>query len=101
MRIVLLTLLAFVAVQAVAAEPVKLDSLFDLKEVAFVKQPGTATVAGKTYGNTNQGQILLVQNPPKFTPDVPEYLEMLLKGACDERGEFTFAQVPAAAQELT
>ena len=35
------------------------------------------------------------QSPPKFTPDAPEYHEMLLKGACDQRGEFNFSNVPA------
>jgi len=49
----------------------------------------------KTYGNAASGQILMEQNPPKFTPDAPEYHEMLLKGACDLRGEFHFSQVPA------
>lgn len=49
----------------------------------------------KTYGNDQRGQILMEQNPPKFTPDVPEYHEMLIKGACDLRGEFHFSQVPA------
>jgi hypothetical protein len=34
---------------ALAAGPVKLDNIFDLKEVAFVKQPGTATVAGQAF----------------------------------------------------
>lgn len=50
---------------------------------------------GHTYGNLEQGQILREQNPPKFTPDVPEYHEMLLKGACDAKGEFSFTGVPA------
>jgi hypothetical protein len=49
----------------------------------------------RTYGNDRQGQILLEQNPPKFTPDAPEYHEMLLKGACDASGEFRFERVPA------
>jgi hypothetical protein len=49
----------------------------------------------RTYGNDQQGQILLEQNPPKFTPDVPEYHDMLIKGACDARGEFRFSNVPA------
>jgi len=49
----------------------------------------------KTYGNNERGQILLEQNPPKFTPDAPEYHEMLLKGACDATGVFRFTQVPA------
>lgn len=50
---------------------------------------------GHTYGNTEQGQILLEQNPPKFAPDVPEYHDMLLKGVCDAQGEFRFGEVPA------
>src|SRR5688500_9691859 len=49
----------------------------------------------KTYGNDQQGQILMEQNPPKVTPDVPEYHDMLIKGACDLRGEFNFSNVPA------
>jgi hypothetical protein len=113
---------------AVAAEPLKVDSAFNLDEVRFVKQVGNSTVSGeaflkladgtykncagfnvellpvsayakeritKTYGNDQHGQILMEQNPPKFTPDVPEYHEMLIKGACDQRGEFTFNNVPA------
>ncbi|MBC8025001.1 MAG: hypothetical protein H7Y89_03335 [Steroidobacteraceae bacterium] len=113
---------------AVAGEPVKLDSKFDIEEVRFVKQTGTSTVSGKaslkladgtfkdcagfniellpvaayskerivrTYGNDQHGQILMEQNPPKFTPDAPEYHDMLIKGACDLRGEFSFSNVPA------
>ena len=49
----------------------------------------------RTYGNNQHGQILMEQSPPKFTPDVPEYHDMLIKGACDLRGEFTFSNVPA------
>jgi hypothetical protein len=49
----------------------------------------------RTYGNDQQGQILMEQNPPKFTPDVPEYHDMLIKGTCDLRGEFNFSNVPA------
>jgi hypothetical protein len=49
----------------------------------------------KTYGNDQHGQILMEQNPPKFTPDAPEYHDMLIKGACDLRGEFSFSNVPA------
>lgn len=47
-----------------------------------------------TYGNNQQGQILLEQNPPKFTPDVPEYHQLLLKSQCDAQGVFEFKQVP-------
>jgi hypothetical protein len=49
----------------------------------------------KTYGNDEQGQILMEQDPPKFTPDAPAYHDMLIKGACDLRGDFTFSNVPA------
>jgi len=49
----------------------------------------------RTYGNDQQGQILLEQNPPKFTPDVAEYHDLLIKGVCDARGEFNFSSVPA------
>ncbi len=116
------------AATGVAGEPVKLDSVFNIDEVNFVKQRGNSTVTGtasikladgtikncagfnvellpiaayskerivRTYGNDQQGQILLEQNPPKFTPDVPEYHDTLIKGACDERGEFRFSNVPA------
>jgi len=113
---------------SVAGEPVKLDSVFNIDEVSFVKQRGNSTVTGtasikladgtikncagfnvellpvaayakerivRTYGNDQQGQILLEQNPPKFTPDMPEYHDTLIKGACDERGAFRFSNVPA------
>lgn len=49
----------------------------------------------KTYGNNLQGQILLEDNPPKFTPDAPEYHELLLKTTCNAKGEFEFKNVPA------
>jgi hypothetical protein len=112
----------------VAEESVKLDSVFNIDDVNFVKLPGNSTVTGtasikladgtikncagfnmellpiaayskerivRTYGNDQQGQILLEQNPPKFIPDVPEYHDTLIKGACDEHGEFRFSNVPA------
>lgn len=113
---------------ASAAGPVPLTAPFRAEDVAFVKQPGKATVSGtavlkladgtlkscagfnvellpiagysserifRTYGNTREGQILLEQNPPKFTPDVKEYHELLLKSACDAKGQFRFEKVPA------
>lgn len=49
----------------------------------------------RTYGNNEGGQILLSQNPPRFTPDAPEYHEMLLKSTCDAHGTFRFSKVPA------
>ena len=49
----------------------------------------------RTYGNDRQGQILIEQNPPKFTPDAPEYHDMVIKAACDASGTFTFSNVPA------
>ncbi|GGY65727.1 hypothetical protein GCM10011613_07010 [Cellvibrio zantedeschiae] len=45
------------------------------------------------YGNNEQGQILLKDNPPKFTPDPKEYHELLIKGQCNEKDEFLFANV--------
>jgi hypothetical protein len=48
-----------------------------------------------TYGNNQQGQVLLEDNPPKFTPDAREYHELLLKSQCNAEGEFHFKQVPA------
>lgn len=47
----------------------------------------------KVYGNNEQGQILLKDNPPKFTPDPKEYHELLIKGQCNENNEFLFANV--------
>jgi hypothetical protein len=50
---------------------------------------------GRTYGNLDAGQILLEQKPPKFTPDVKEYHDLLIKGVCDATGEFRFETVAA------
>ena len=47
-----------------------------------------------TYGNNQQGQVLLEQNPPQFTPESPEYHQLLLKSQCDDKGVFEFKQVP-------
>lgn len=47
-----------------------------------------------TYGSNEFGQILLSQRPPKFTPDVPEYHEYLLKTSCNKEGKFVFKNVP-------
>ncbi|HTU64860.1 MAG TPA: nuclear transport factor 2 family protein [Steroidobacteraceae bacterium] len=49
----------------------------------------------RTYASNQSGQILVEDQPPKFTPDAPDYHEYLLKGACDARGEFRFEKVPA------
>jgi hypothetical protein len=48
----------------------------------------------RTYGNNRAGQVLLEDNPPKFTPDAPGYHEYLLKSSCNAQGEFTFQNVP-------
>jgi len=48
----------------------------------------------KTYGNTQQGQILISQNPPKFTPDPKAYHELTLKAKCGENDAFVFENVP-------
>ena len=47
----------------------------------------------KTYGNNDSGQVLLEDNPPKFTPDAKEYHDLVLKSSCNEKGEFTFNDV--------
>jgi hypothetical protein len=49
----------------------------------------------RTYGNNRAGQVLLEENPPKFTPDAPGYHEFLIKGTCNAAGEFRFDKVPA------
>src|SRR5262245_27225555 len=130
MRPMLVSFLSAAAVAALAAAPttIQLDSTFNLDDVKWVREPGTATVTGKafltqpdgslkdcagfnvellpvatysserifrTYGNTRGGQVLLEDNPPKFTPDAPGYHEFLLKGACNAQGEFRFEKVPA------
>jgi hypothetical protein len=47
----------------------------------------------KTYGNNQQGQILLKDNPPKFTPDAKEYHDMVIKTQCNDSNEFSFSQI--------
>jgi|KBSSwiStaDraftv2_1062776.scaffolds.fasta_scaffold322834_2 hypothetical protein len=49
----------------------------------------------RTYGNIHGGQVLLEDNPPKFTPDAPGYHEYVIKGTCNAQGEFRFEKVPA------
>ena len=49
----------------------------------------------KNYGNNLKGQVLLEDNPPKFTPDVKEYHEMLIQTHCDKDDNFIFNNVPA------
>ena len=49
----------------------------------------------RTYANNESGQVLLEDNPPKFTPDAPEYHEYLLKSSCDAHGAYRFENVPA------
>jgi hypothetical protein len=118
----------FACSAAWSAEPLKVNSPFNLEELKFVTVPGRASISGravleladgslkdcagfnvellpvtaysserifKTYGNVQRGQILLEQNPPKFTPDVKEYHELLLKSSCDAEGVFHFEKVPA------
>ncbi len=48
-----------------------------------------------TYGNTDEGQILMSQKPPKFIPDVKEYHEYLIKSECDSNSNFRFNAVPS------
>lgn len=48
----------------------------------------------KTYGNNSAGQILMEQNPPKFTPDAPGYHTTVRKTKCDSEGNFAFNYLP-------
>lgn len=113
---------------APAAEPVQLQSRFDIDAVRWVKTRGNSSINGqaflrladgrwkgcagfgvellpvaaysserifRTYGNNVRGQILLEQNPPKFTPDAEEYHEMVLFSRCGESDHFEFKDVPA------
>lgn len=48
----------------------------------------------KTYGNNFKGQVLLKDNPPKFTPDHPQYHELVRKAVCDETNGFKFEDLP-------
>lgn len=48
----------------------------------------------KTYGNTQQGQILISQNPPRFTPDPKAYHELSRKTQCKDGHQFRFDDVP-------
>ncbi|PUA30585.1 MAG: hypothetical protein B0W54_08915 [Cellvibrio sp. 79] len=46
------------------------------------------------YGNNSQGQVLMKNNPPKFTPDPVEYHELVRKSKCDEKNQFSFKDLP-------
>lgn len=47
----------------------------------------------KTYGNNKSGQILLKENPPKFTPDHKLYHDLVIKNTCDSKNRFSFSNV--------
>ena len=49
----------------------------------------------KIYGSNSQGQVLLKDNPPKFTPDHPQYHELVIKSQCDKNNNFTFKNLSA------
>jgi hypothetical protein len=113
---------------AFSADPIALESEFNVDEVKWVKEPGNSSISGeafiklkinkmkgcagfnvellpvapyanerilKTYGNNDHGQVLLEDNPPKFTPDAKDYHDMVIKSSCDERNEFVFNNVNA------
>lgn len=48
-----------------------------------------------TYGNMQRGQILISQQPPKFSPDVKAYHDYVRKADCDEQDQFRFNDVAA------
>ena len=121
-------LLVLIANMAHSNVAIELSHAFVLDEVEWVKEQGSATVAGSayiklengeyrgcagfnvellpaapyanerilhTYQNNKSGQILMSQNPPKFSPDVAEYHDYLLKTKCGENNQFEFSAVPA------
>lgn len=47
----------------------------------------------KTYGNNKSGQILIKENPPKFTPDHKLYHDLVIKNTCDSNNRFSFSKV--------
>lgn len=53
-----------------------------------------------TYGNNVQGQILMADKPPTFTPDAKQYHELGLSAECDENDRFIFHDVPAGEYYL-
>jgi len=53
-----------------------------------------------TYGNNIEGQILMADKPPTFTPDAKQYHELNLSAECDENDEFIFHDVPAGEYYL-
>lgn len=53
-----------------------------------------------TYGNNSEGQILMAENPPKFTPDAEQYHELNLSTECDDKHRFIFHDVPAGEYYL-
>ena len=47
----------------------------------------------KTYGSNKSGQILIKENPPKFTPDHKLYHDLVIKSTCDSENRFSFSNV--------
>jgi broad specificity polyphosphatase/5'/3'-nucleotidase SurE len=111
-----------------SAEPVQLESRFDLDEVKWIQVQGNSSVNGtafislseserkgcagfnvellpvakysnerilKIYGNNVSGKVLLKNNPPTFTPDHPQYHEMVRKSKCNNNSHFSFEDIPA------
>lgn len=48
-----------------------------------------------TYKSFEQGQILISQNPPKFTPDPKAFHDLVIKKKCGEGDKFSFENVSA------
>lgn len=49
----------------------------------------------KTYRNNERGQILMSEQPPRFTPDDKRYHANVRKTQCDSEGRFVFKHVAA------
>ena len=114
----LVTLLAVIFISACARTPVMIERIpFNEAEFLALPASGSATVTGKAFIKTTEGTIHFAQNEqvrlnPKtsysqqwyevnylgntnITDADPRYLNYVRKATVDEKGIFTFSNVPA------
>ncbi|WP_041324061.1 hypothetical protein [Saccharophagus degradans] len=53
-----------------------------------------------TYGNNEFGKVYIEDNPPKFSPDAPEYHSTVRKTICNSEGVFNFRSLPEGSYYL-
>lgn len=53
-----------------------------------------------TYGNNEFGKVFIEDNPPKFSPDAPEYHSTVRKTTCNSEGHFNFQKLPKGSYYL-